>query len=339
MSYAPANSRIPTTAALTPGDAAGSLDLDAEGASVITRNDAWLVSFIDILILLLTLFVLLLTYQQDSAPGGAVGHLSSDAMTDADEPLQLVVDLTTLLTAPDRLADIFNLEEESAANRLALAHQHPPAEPLTSVEVLPAEPVRTLATTDATTQVAAASTDSRADGADQPATASQEAAPPEASEKTTDTGTAKADPIQVFLQTFSDHKLRDRVEVSVHSAGVNLEISESILFPPASADLTPGGTAILSKLADALSTQPYALSVEGHTDSTPIQTARFPSNWELSTARASTVARHLVKWGVSAERIRAIGYADTRPRAENLTPEGRSRNRRVSLVVQVPSVQ
>jgi chemotaxis protein MotB len=335
MSYALAKPQ--TTAALTTVDADAPLDLDAESASLITRNDAWLVSFIDILILLLTLFVLLLTYQQDGRSADAGSRISSDSTTQADEPFELVLDLATLLTAPDGLEDIFNLNEEPAATRLLAEHERAPADPPASTETLPSAPVETPATTDEGTQVQARSTDGRTGGADQPATASQ-AAPPAAPEQTIDTAAAKPDPLQVFLQTFNEDKLLDRVEVSVHGAGVNLEISESILFPPASADLTSGGTAILRKLADALSAQSYPLSVEGHTDSTPIHTARYPSNWELSTARASTVARHLVKWGVSAERIRAIGYADTRPRAENLTPEGRSRNRRVSLVLQVPSV-
>jgi len=336
MSYAPAKPQ--TTAALTTVHAAASLDLDAESASLITRNDAWLVSFIDILILLLTLFVLLLTYQQDDGSADAGNPISSGSTTQADEPFELVLDLATLLTAPDGLADIFNLEADSATSRLLAEHERAPVDSPPSTETLASAAVETPATTDEGTQVEARSTNGRAGGPDQPATTASHAAPPAAPEQTIDTAAAKPDPLQLFLDTFNDDKLLDRVEVSVHGAGVNLEISESILFPPASADLTPGGTTILRKLADALSVQSYPLSVEGHTDSTPIQTAHYPSNWELSTARASTVARHLIKWGVSAERIRAIGYADTRPRAENLTPEGRSRNRRVSLVLQLPSV-
>ena len=86
MSYAAAKPQIPTTAALTTVDAAASLDLDAESASVITRNDAWLVSFIDILILLLTLFVLLLTYQQDGRSADPGNRISSDSATEAASP-------------------------------------------------------------------------------------------------------------------------------------------------------------------------------------------------------------------------------------------------------------
>jgi chemotaxis protein MotB len=73
--------------------------------------------------------------------------------------------------------------------------------------------------------------------------------------------------------------------------------------------------------------------VEGHTDPVPISTLQFPSNWELSAQRATTVLRYLVRAGVPAERLRAVGYADTRPVADNSTPEGRAKNRRVALVV------
>ncbi len=137
-----------------------------------------------------------------------------------------------------------------------------------------------------------------------------------------------------FLDLLRDSDLQNRVEVRTHGAGVHLEISDSIVFSPASAALTPDGIALLEQLAEALETEAYQLSVEGHSDNIPIATAHFPSNWELSTARAATVARHLIKRGIPAERIRAIGYADTRPRADNLTQQGRSRNRRVSLILQ-----
>jgi chemotaxis protein MotB len=84
-----------------------------------------------------------------------------------------------------------------------------------------------------------------------------------------------------------------------------------------------------------LQTLPYQLSVEGHTDNVPIQTARYPSNWELSSARAARVTRKLIEQGVAADRIRAIGYGDTRPRSENDSAEGRAKNRRVTFVLQV----
>ena len=114
---------------------------------------------------------------------------------------------------------------------------------------------------------------------------------------------------------------------------VNLEISDSILFTPASAALTASGAQLLDELAATLKAHPYNLSVEGHTDNVPIKTARYPSNWELSSSRATEVTRRLIDRGIAAERVRAVGYADTHPRADNATAEGKARNRRVSLVL------
>jgi chemotaxis protein MotB len=140
-----------------------------------------------------------------------------------------------------------------------------------------------------------------------------------------------------LLAALAANGLRDRLEVRVHRGVVSLEISDSILFQPASAGLTADGAGLLDELAVAFAEQPYSLSVEGHTDNVPIQTARFPSNWELSSARAAMVTRRLIERGMAADRVRAIGYGDTRPRADNGTPEGRASNRRVSFVLQASS--
>ncbi|EWG98544.1 hypothetical protein Q427_29990 [Halomonas sp. BC04] len=75
------------------------------------------------------------------------------------------------------------------------------------------------------------------------------------------------------------------------------------------------------------------VSVEGHTDSIPIATARFPSNWELSSARAIAVLRYLAELGIDIERLRAVGYAETRPLESNDSAEGRAMNRRVELLL------
>src|SRR5690606_38024767 len=101
----------------------------------------------------------------------------------------------------------------------------------------------------------------------------------------------------------------------------------------AQATIEPDGLAVLDVVADALSDVPNAVVVEGHTDSRPISTTRFPSNWELSTARAISVLRHLAERGVAADRLAAAGYADTRPIDAAGTPEAMARNRRVEVVV------
>lgn len=127
--------------------------------------------------------------------------------------------------------------------------------------------------------------------------------------------------------------LQHQLEITRTATSVNFEIKDSVLFDTASADLKPAGHAILQRIAAVLDKSRYQISVEGHTDNAPISTARFPSNWELSTLRATTVTRYLIEQGIKTERLRATGYADTQPLAVNASATGRARNRRVSLVV------
>ena len=342
MIYAPARPQIPSPPPLTFNDTTVPLDGDSEIDSGASRQDSWLVSFIDILILLLTLFVLLLTYQEDAT--GPIDDKASQGTADAlaetvtaREPFRTALEPPLLYSAADTVVELFNVEHELNLPSLAgtesseAEETNPPAERLESEPETPASP----ATHDKVQSIVPITT-TDTESIDGTETEMQEDQLPPATE-TSGTTLTTPKPMEELLDAFSDSALRDRIEVSVHGAGANIEISDSIMFPPASATLTPNGIGLLETLADALNAQPYHLSIEGHSDNIPIETARFPSNWELSTARAAIVARHLVKRGISAERIRAIGYADTRPRADNLTPEGRSRNRRVSLVLRIPS--
>ncbi len=139
-----------------------------------------------------------------------------------------------------------------------------------------------------------------------------------------------------LLDTLGNSALRERLEVTATPGTVNLEISDEILFVAGSAELSAAGLTLLDEIAGLMSSGSYAVSVEGHTDDVPIHTLRYPSNWELSAARASNVTRHLIAHGVDSARLRAVGYADTRPRADNRSAAGRARNRRVSLVLHVP---
>ena len=92
---------------------------------------------------------------------------------------------------------------------------------------------------------------------------------------------------------------------------------------------------MLDGISQSLKQNDYSISVEGHTDNIPIHTAQFPSNWELSSFRATNVARYFIQKGVGRKRISAVGYADTRPIADNNSAAGRALNRRVSLVIHV----
>ena len=123
------------------------------------------------------------------------------------------------------------------------------------------------------------------------------------------------------------------VEVSAVSEGLNLRIQDRLVFESADADLTEIGEDVVNRLVNIIQRYDGTVSVEGHTDSRDIQTERYPSNWELSSARATAILRQLQAAGVEGERLRAIGYGDTRPLESNETREGRSANRRVEVIV------
>lgn len=113
-----------------------------------------------------------------------------------------------------------------------------------------------------------------------------------------------------------------------------MELSDSLLFEPGSADLTPDALLLLEPVAQALGARDYNVHVEGHTDNVPISNGRFRNNFELSTARAVNVIMNLInKGGLPAQRFSASGYGEYRPVAGNDTPEGRAKNRRVDFVI------
>ena len=119
--------------------------------------------------------------------------------------------------------------------------------------------------------------------------------------------------------------------------GLIFRISSEVLFAAGEAELTPAGKTVIDRLLPAINRLPdYMVVVEGHTDNVPIQTVRFPSNWELSAARAGSVVRHLEARGINPTRLRATGYADTRPIVANDTPANRALNRRVEITLEPP---
>lgn len=131
----------------------------------------------------------------------------------------------------------------------------------------------------------------------------------------------------------SDLVARDLVVVRRHDFWVEVEIRTDILFPSGSATLSPAAIEALDQLAATLVTFPNPMRVEGHTDNRPINTAAFPSNWELSAARAASVVHLFTKRGVEPDRLAVIGLGENRPAVGNETAEGRNANRRVVLVI------
>lgn len=123
------------------------------------------------------------------------------------------------------------------------------------------------------------------------------------------------------------------VSVRFNHLWLEVEINDSVLFPSGSAMLQPKAVPVLHSVAGILREHPNSVRVEGFTDDRPIDTLLYPSNWELSTARASSVVRLLASQGVAPQRLSAQGFAEFRPVAGNDSAEGRARNRRVVLVV------
>ncbi|OMH26599.1 OmpA family protein [Motiliproteus sp. MSK22-1] len=128
--------------------------------------------------------------------------------------------------------------------------------------------------------------------------------------------------------------LDKRVNVKPLAQGALLELQDNILFPLGSAELKQEGLYLLEDLLKILMDKGGRVSVEGHSDNQPIFSSRYPSNWELSSSRATQVARYLISGGYDPAKLRVVGYADTQPVASNETSEGRAQNRRVSLVVE-----
>lgn len=124
-----------------------------------------------------------------------------------------------------------------------------------------------------------------------------------------------------------------QVRVIPSSRGLAVEINAKVLFAPGQAVLEQNSARVLEAVAQVLKNNDYPLQVEGHTDSIPIVTDKFPSNWELSAVRASSVVRLLIGSGVEAARLTAVGYGENRPVDSNDTEDGRTRNRRVTIMI------
>lgn len=139
-----------------------------------------------------------------------------------------------------------------------------------------------------------------------------------------------ADELQRNLAPLVNKKL---IKITRNKLWVKVEMNNRILFTSGNAHLTERGYPILQELAEVVRNLPNHIDVEGHTDNRPIRTSIYPSNWELSAARAASVVHLFTRNGVDPKRMSAIGYGQYRPIADNNTAQGRRRNRRVVVVI------
>lgn len=320
------------------------------------ETDGWLLSYLDLLTLLLVMFVALLAMSEpkdnDAAPPTATVRPATTTPYDWEAPRLppvLVTSTADLPTLPwesraERTWDELTLGRHAVPVAVPLpdfsqpdpARSVPsPAAPLTldmpytpvPALVALAPPRPNLPRPPAAEAVETPWSPQAPVGLPGPAGAAAEV-----------TDTPEADPGPPLLPPNLDLTLLgDGVDVIVRERSVSFRISNELLFALGQVDLTPGGINVLKRVVEVLQGNDYPITVEGHTDPIPIRNDRFPSNWELSTFRATSVLRMLIDAGLDPTRLRATGYADTRPIADNQTNEGRALNRRVELILEMPT--
>ena len=150
------------------------------------------------------------------------------------------------------------------------------------------------------------------------------------------------EPIDEFFETYEtiksyleEYGLEEDVGIRYEKKGIVLELKEAVLFDSGRVELKPGALDLLEHVALILERVPNKIMIEGHTDNVPInRPPMFPSNWELSVIRATSVIRHLSEnMGLAPGRFIAVGYSEYDPIDTNETPEGRAQNRRVNIVI------
>ncbi len=143
-------------------------------------------------------------------------------------------------------------------------------------------------------------------------------------------------------QITQNHKLEENMTITRQPKGITIELASSSLYRAGSADIQGKSVQVLSDVADAIKKfeyENYQVEIEGHSDNIAIHTKQFPSNWELSVNRATNIVRYFLREGVDSQRMKAAGYADTKPKvpnqdaAGNAIPENQAMNRRVVIHV------
>lgn len=325
------------------------------------ERDSWMLSYLDILTLLLTLFVVIIAIthaelqKRATAPSTSTSALEvvTTSKDEAKKPAATPQNSVAIgfntgadKTAPTRaVADAPAVVEDEAALVTTMVVQPngaiagtPLAVPTPSAETM-AAPASIAG--DAKTANETPFTDHGTATRD---TATQD----RAAADSTSTNTVDQVDATEHYQTSQDRASDDKhslaslgetgwMQVEVGKRGVMIELGEDVLFTSASAALATHSVPALDALANVLADMPYVVWIEGHTDTSPIATAAYPSNWELSTARATAVTRYMIERGIPPQRLRAVGYGDTQPRTSNDTEDGRTHNRRVVFRVEMPS--
>ena len=140
--------------------------------------------------------------------------------------------------------------------------------------------------------------------------------------------------LQGLSRFISDRGLDDVIRLKLTSKGLALQISNPLLFELGNAELKPEILPMMKKIVSLTREWPHWISVEGHTDDLPIHTRRYPSNWELSSARALSVVKYFVTQGSNPAKLSAVGYGEFRPMVPNDSAEHQAMNRRVEILIE-----
>ncbi len=300
----------------------------------IEPHERWLISYADLMTLLFAFFVVM--YAVSSVNDGKYRVLSESLVAafrsshSAIEPIQVgrpvrspyrdsvSVRQSPVVVVPSRiplpvhpLADVGVLlpaPRGTAHPETVVAHSPAPASPAETADMVAATAL----------------------GPAEQAPASAELSPVQVSPPPPDPLAELADRIRDSLPELV---ARDEVRVRAGRLSVEVEIRNRVLFDSASATINPSAIPLMAKAAAVLREISNSIRVEGHTDDMPINTVLYPSNWELSAARAASVVHLLSRQGVSPQRLSAVGFGEHQPLGPNDTVEARSRNRRVTIVV------
>jgi chemotaxis protein MotB len=251
------------------------------------RDETWIISYADILSVILAMVVLL--FGRMAMTGATQGPITAEASA-----AEVVVELTAPIAAD-------TVVEPAAPLAVDTVVEIPPAVAADALVELPAQ-----IAADAVADAAAENT---------PAT----------------TQPTRED----RLASLVEERFNGRIKAEQRKEGMLLTIPEVALFDSARAQLQSSASPLLTELAATLREVGEArISVQGHTDSRPVQGGEFSSNWDLAAARANAVTRYLLDRGFDPTRLHSVAYADTRPMSDNGTAEGRAANRRVELEIE-----
>ncbi|MGQ7260423.1 OmpA family protein [Vreelandella sp. V005] len=308
-------------------------------------NSGWMISYLDIMTLLVALFVVIIAAAEATGPEWLAGDTIEEAINPPVPTLGIPLPEALAQAMPDRASlPIWRgvgLSPMAVSASLGVAGLPPLSERLRRVSYgvppLLAAPPPAPAITLPKLLMPAGSDDFSSPLADYMVVLTDR--PPVNVQPVSDESVSGALALNQALSQRVEESTYlpdlEGVEVSRVDEGISLRVQDQLLFPSATAELTDDGSSLVGSLLETIQRYDGEVWVEGHSDSQTINTEEFSSNWALSSARAIAIVEALEASGVDAERLRAVGLAATRPLESNATAEGRARNRRVEVVIHV----